>query len=416
MAPLKVCINAQLIDGVSGGVQQIVVGLAQGLSHLEDGDEEYLFRCYQGHAAWLAPFVKGPCRIWESGEAPGRALSSSRPGLKKALKALGSAPLLWRLNAWRKGRLLPTDGSCEREGVDVLHFPYQEGFLSSLPSLYQPHDLQHLAMPGNFSAAERGRREMSYRGLCKNSWATVLMSRWGKRDLMRWYGLPSEKVAVVPGGAVTSAYPEGDLDATREKFSLPDGFFYYPAHTFKHKNHARLLEAMALLKAQGMQASLVCSGGLDANHPRLLELAKKLGIEGQVIFTGYVSPQEVSALYGMALAMVFPSLYEGWGLPLTEAMDRGLPIACSNATCVPEQVADAALLFDALDPASIAAAMRRMMEDAELRASLVQKGKARVQSLTWLNAAKIFRALYRKAGGREAGPGDNERIEEAFLP
>jgi glycosyltransferase involved in cell wall biosynthesis len=417
-SPLKICIHARLLDGVSGGVQQIVVGLAQGLARLGDGDEEYLFRVYSGAAEWLRPFMGGPCRLWEDGPAPARH-SGKATAWRGLLRAAGNAPLLWRLNAWRKGRVPDDQGACERQGIGVVHFPYQEGFLTPLPSLYQPHDLQHLALPENFSPAERGRRERMYRRLCRQSWATVLMSRWGKRDLMGRYGMPSGRVAVVPGGAVTSQYPEHDeagLAALGKRLGLPPAFAYYPAHTFRHKNHARLIQALAQLKGEGLEIPLLCSGGLTPHHAELLSLLKRSGMEGCVAFTGYLPPEDVAGLYRLARVMVFPSLFEGWGLPLTEAMAAGLPIACSNASCIPEQVGDAALIFEPLDAASIAAALRRLWPDVALRQDLAARGKRRVELFSWESAARTFRALYRQAAGRPLGPGDEARIQEAFLP
>lgn len=418
-APLTVCINAQLLDGSPGGVQQVVIGLAQGFSALADGEERYLFRTYADHADWLRPFVAGPGRIWESGRAPRPPGAGLPPPLRAGLKALVNGPLLWRLNARRKGRLAADDGSCARAGVEVVHFPFQDGFLTGLPTIFQPHDLQHLAMPENFTRAENRRRELVYRPLCAQAWASVVMTRWGKRDLVRRYGLPAERVAVVPPGVVTNGYPQptdADLAALRRRLELTGDFLFYPAHTFPHKNHARLFEALAIVRAAGVPAGLVCSGGEGDCHARLQAQVRRLGLGDAVRFAGYVSPLEVVGLYRLARALVFPSLHEGWGLPLAEAMALGLPVACSDATCIPEQVGDAALIFDPLEPRSIAAAMTRIWSDDALRAELSAKGKARAAGLTWTRAARTFRALYRKAAGRASGEGDEALLEEAFRP
>jgi hypothetical protein len=198
LKPLKVGIEARLQDGVSGGVQQIVLGMAQGLSRLE-GPEEYHFHLYPDSSEWLQPYLKGPCRRLEG--AP-LGLAKKAAGLKRALKPLlRAAPLDWAWGRWSK-RLRHSDGSFERAGVEAVHFPYQAAFYTALPSVYQPHDLQHLHYPRYFSASERDWRERSYRAWCAQAELVVMMTQWGKQDLVERYGLQPQKVAVIEGGSV----------------------------------------------------------------------------------------------------------------------------------------------------------------------------------------------------------------------
>jgi glycosyltransferase involved in cell wall biosynthesis len=409
---LRVCLNATLSDGLHGGVQQIVIGLAQGLSQLDDAPGTYQFLAYRDSCEWLKPYLKGPCALLEGPAAPRPAR-----GLKRWLKPLkGLPPFKQRLEA-RALQVPASGGWAEKAGAQAIHFPYQEGFLTALPSFYQPHDLQHLSYPENFSAQESRRREAVYRRLCQQAEAVVLMSRWGKRDLMQRYGQPSEKVAVVAGGSVTGGYPspgEEDLRQLRAAFDLPERFFYYPAQTFPHKNHARLLRALKVLKDEGLTVGLVCSGARDQHYPALARLAASLGLSAQVRFVGFVSPVQVAGLYRLCQGMVFPSLFEGWGLPVTEALENGVPVACADASCLPEQVQGAALLFDPLDEASIAAALRRLWTEEALREALAEKGRARARDLTWASAARSFRALYRRAAGQPLDEEDQSLVRACF--
>ena len=179
------------------------------------------------------------------------------------------------------------------------------------------------------------------------------MSEWGRNDLVRQYGLPREKVAVVPFAPMLPEYPVPDartIEATRRKYRLPARFAYFPAHTFPHKNHLGLLEALARLRdGAGVEVPLVCSGRQNEFYRVIRKRVRDLHLEHQVRFVGFVSPVEVSVLYRTCHAVLFPTQFEGWGLPLSEAFVAGAPVACSRVTCLPEQADGAAVLFDPED-------------------------------------------------------------------
>ena len=295
-----------------------------------------------------------------------------------------------------------SDGTVERAGVDVIHLPIQDGFTTSVPSLYQPHDLLHLHLPELFSKWEWRRRETVYRTHSARAETVIAMTSWGKRDLVERYELPPEKVAVVPWGSVLWEYPEpseSDLREIRDRLALPGAFALYPAQTWPHKNHERLLEALALLRDHdGIRVSLVCPGRQNNHFRQIRRRVAELDLEEQALFPGFVSPLELRALYELALSLVFPSRFEGWGLPICEAFSAGVPVASSNATSLPDLVGNAGLLFDPDDTEQIADAVRRLWTDEGLRADLAQRGRERGKLFDFDRTARLLRAHYRRVG------------------
>jgi glycosyltransferase involved in cell wall biosynthesis len=347
--PLRVCLNARFGSGVHGGIEQVIIGLAAGLSALGDGDEQYFFLTDPASEDWLRPYVNGPCRLLHRGERP-----RDRRLVHRAQRAVDWWAPVARRRWWQRRWPPPTegfedglrprgdglpgleasDGTVELAGIDVVHFPFQSGFLTRLPTIYQPHDLQHLHFPELFSEGEGESRELRYRTYCERADLAVMMTSWGRRDLIEHYGLPEAKVAVVNWGSVVEAYPEpsaADLARTRERLALPEDFVLYPAQAWPHKNHMELLEALALVRDRdGVAIPAVCPGAKNEFFGAVVERARSLGMEGQVTFPGFVSPLELGALYSMAHMLVFPSRFEGWGMPVTEAFAAGVPVASSS--------------------------------------------------------------------------------------
>lgn len=397
MSGLRVGIDARLRSGFSGGVEQVVIGLASALAKLEDGNEEYLFVVHPDQEEWLRPHLRGPCRPLHSRmEYPGQPglLRELRRGLRRRAPFLDS----------NRGAVLSSNGTIERAGVDLIHFPMQEAFLTDVPSIYQPHDLQHLHLPELVGAAERERRELVYRTHCRRAALVVAMTSWGKRDLIDLYGLPPERVEVVPGGSVLDEFraPSAtELEQLRRRLSLPEAFLLYPAQTWAHKNHTGLLEALAVIKEhEGIDVPLVCPGRQTDFFPRIRERVRELRVEDTTWFPGFVQPLELRGLYALARALVFPSKFEGWGLPVCEAFASCLPVASSSATGLADVVGDAGLLFDPEDPAEIADCILRLWRDSDLRRQLAERGHRRVQEFSFDRAAKLFRAHYRRLANR----------------
>jgi glycosyltransferase involved in cell wall biosynthesis len=408
VTPLRVCIDARLGAGQFGGVEQVVIGLAAALSRLDDGDEEYLFLTHPEHDDWIRGYLHGPCRL----------LHSRRSYLNRRSRAVIRA-LAERLpKVGVRFAVRPSDGTVERAAVDVIHFPFQDAFTTELPSIYQPHDLQHLHLPELFSGWERARRETIYRTHCERAALVVAMTSWGRRDFVESYGLPAEKVTVVPGGSILSEYPaptESDLARLRAKLSLPERFLLYPAQTWPHKNHERLLEALARIRdGSGTAIPLVCPGKHTRHYRSIRELVSTLGLAETTSFPGFVSSVDLRGLYELGTALVFPSRFEGWGLPVCEAFDAGLPVASSTATGLPDVVGDAGLLFDPDDVPDMARQLQRLWSDPDLQADLRERGRKRAAQFSFDHTARLFRAHYRQIGGR--APSEEDRILLASPP
>jgi glycosyltransferase involved in cell wall biosynthesis len=161
-----------------------------------------------------------------------------------------------------------------------------------------------------------------------------------------------------------------------------------------------LLEALALIRArEDVAIPVVCPGTKNRHFGRIERRMRELGLGDTTHFPGFVSPLELRGLYQLATALVFPSRFEGWGLPICEAFSAGLPVAASSATSVPDLVGDAGLLFDPDDPEEMAASVLRLWRDPVLRQTLASRGAARAEVLTFDHTARLFRAHYRRLCG-----------------
>lgn len=395
--PIRVALDARLESGDRGGVEQVIIGLAAGLSKLTDAADEFLFLVNPDHRDWLAPYLSGPCRAVDSEAAPSPAPApAARRNLaRRAARKLARTMGYERL---KRPELGPADPALERHAVDAMHFTMQVGFRTALPSMFMPQDLQHVHLPQFFSRQVLLERDTIYRALCEQASVVVANSRFGKRDLETSFGLTPWKVAIVPYAPVVDVYPEpspADLSATRDALHLPESFALYPAKAWPHKNHRRLLEALRVLRRDGLVIPMVFTGAQNGFDEAVVRYASELGVADQIQFTGFVSPVQLASIYRMARFMVFPSLFEGWGMPILEAFTAGLPVACSNVTCVPDLAGGAALVFDPLEPNDIAAKMRLLWSDEAARAELSAKGRARAGQFSWERTARLTRAHYR---------------------
>lgn len=423
-ASLRVAVDAWLEDGRAGGVQQSVIGLASALSDLEDGDEEYAFLSRPGDEGWLLPYLAGPCRLMDTAVATTAPPYLHRVG--RIRRAVGHRLPAAR-TAWRRLRramrpepiVIPSsDGTIEAAGVDVVHFTFQEAFITDIPSIYQPWDLQHLHLPEFFTEDQRRWREVAYPLFCERANLVIVASEWAKQDVVRRLGIAPSKVAIVEMPPVLSAYPVPDaptVQRIRLELRLPPQFMFYPAQTWPHKNHIRLFEAIALIRdGHGIDIDIVCSGTQNAHFAEIERTVRRLGLQDRIRFLGFVEPIEIQSLYRLARCMVFPSLFEGWGLPVVEAFSVGLPVACSSVTSLPAMVGDAALLFDPRDVDAMAEAIVAVWQDEGLRATLASRGYQVIGRFDWGRTARTFRAHYRSIGGRELTPDDQELVARSM--
>jgi len=311
--------------------------------------------------------------------------------------------LLSQLRTWPEVPL--SDGFYESLGCDVIHFPTQSFTVCGIPSVYNPHDLQHLHYPQFFSASEIAWRETVYPAGCHFAKTVIVNSQWIKDDVTAQYGVAPAKVQVVPEAPPTQFAAEisdKDLQSTRARYALPDAFVLYPGVTWPHKNHARLFDALAHLRdTKGLIVPLVCTGARhDASWPQLQAQLSALRLGEQVRFLGFVPTLDLRCLYRLAHCLVMPTLFEANSLPVFEAWLEGTPVACSNVTALPEQIMAAGLLFDPHDSIAMADCIARLFQDDVLRADLRVKGHQRLHDFSWERTAKAYRAIYRRAAGQ----------------
>jgi glycosyltransferase involved in cell wall biosynthesis len=403
---LRVVLDARIPGtGEFGGVEQVIIGLAGGLAALADGDEEYVFLAYHGSTAWLTPYIGANSRIH---------LVPPPMGYRARGKIANAAPWLRPLyHAWSKRRgLVPaSDGTIEALKPDVMHFTFQEGFLTEIPSLYQPHDLQHLHLPDYFAPDLIERRNALYRALCSQARIVAVTSSWTKADFVEQLGLDPDKVRIIPLAPSTSLYTvptQPEVENCRRRYDLPERFAFYPAQSWPHKNHLMLLEALRLIRDEHqVHVPLVASGKrtpfyFDAILPRI----KALRLDNQVQFLDFVTPLDLQCLYRLSTLCVIPTKFEAGSFPMWEAFLAGVPVASSAVTSLPAQAGDAALFFDPADARAMAQSVLKIWQDAQLRSELVRKGKARIAMFDWTRTARHFRAAYREIAGRALTPDD----------
>jgi glycosyltransferase involved in cell wall biosynthesis len=375
---MRVVINAQLDFRTSGGIAQVLIGLASGLGRLP-GSDEYMFVCSPASAEWLRPYLGANSVITVN--------ERHSPGPRRGVHT--------------------SDGFWESFSPDVLHFPYQTYTRTGIPTVFNPHDLQHVHLPDHFNKKERERRDSLLRDACGDAVAIAVASEWVRSDLATQYGIDPAKIHVIEWAAPTSAYQRPDdktVGAILESFELSPGFVIYPAQTWPHKNHERLLAALVRVRdRRGWHIPLVCTGALTEHADRLRFAAEKMKLGSLVRWLGRVDELELLALYRAARLMVVPTLFEAASFPIYEAFAEGLPVACSNATSLPEQVGDAAIVFDPFDIDAMADAIERLYCDDALRMNLAKRGKSRVARLSWESTADAYRQLYRTVAKRRDG-------------
>jgi glycosyltransferase involved in cell wall biosynthesis len=265
---------------------------------------------------------------------------------------------------------------------DLWIFPSHDEAAVELPfrSIVTVHDLMHryeTEFPELLADDQYESRETFFKGVCATASGVLVDSEVGKRQFVESYSFPAARVHVLP--YVPYLYPDRDADLSR--FSLPERFIFYPAQFWKHKNHANLLRALHLLKAErGEAIDLVLVGSKKNGYDECIQLARELGVSPQVHFLGYVEEKYIPAIYEKAVALVMPSLLGPTNIPQLEAFLFGCPVATSRIYGIPDQVGDAALLFDPRSVDEIADAVHRLWSDAELRASLVEKGRAKAKA------------------------------------
>lgn len=280
-----------------------------------------------------------------------------------------------------------------RHGIDVLLSPANIAPLAHrCPSAVIIHDLIPFFRPEVFTFIERTAMRVLFRMSALRSNTVITVSESSRRDIIELLGVAPERVVVIPGGCDPRFQPVPLTDETRAQLrevGIPERYLLYVAASRSYKNVDGLIRAFKLLKERhAIPHALVLTGLADRAQHDLVALVGDLGLERDVVFSGFLDDRLLPLVYSAADVLVYPSFYEGFGLPVIEAMACGTPVAASNRTSLPEAVGDAGLLFDPDDIEDMAATIRRIVDDPALRAQLVAKGLVHASRFSWDQTAK----------------------------
>jgi len=293
--------------------------------------------------------------------------------------------------------------SMNRLPVDVIHHPFSilEPLGLKIPSVLTFWDMQQEFYPKFFSRREMRFRNFTYRTSTQQARRIIVSSIFTKKCLIERYKVNPDKIDVIYTGFGKEYQPITEavaLDAVRACYNLPDVFIYYPAALWPHKNHRALLDALCLIRDRyGVMVHLVLSGMSTGRAGELRTEILKRNLQEAVTVLGYIPYEDLPSLYSLATLMVFPSLFEGFGIPLVEAMACGCPVVCSQNSSIPEVVGEAAQFFDPLSVNEMATKIYETLNDSALRRKMSFAGLEQAKLFDWQDTARRTRAVYEKA-------------------
>jgi glycosyltransferase involved in cell wall biosynthesis len=375
---------ATLAPGYVGGTESYARGLLDGLRHIDAGELRLRVIANRTAAAAYGSRVGGNAEL---AELPGR--------FKKSQLERAAAMARMRLDARRLAARVA-------RGLDVIHYAMTIPLphVSDLPTVVALQDVQHREHPEWFSRSELLFRRFAYDGAARRASRVVTATQHARDQIVERLGIERDRIDVIAHGIDHDRFSLSPAAGDAERLAplaLPERFLLYPANMWPHKNHERLVEALA--RSHDRDVHLALSGQDYGRLDALLEHARRLDVAGRVIHLGHVAADVLPALYRRAQGMIFPSLFEGFGLPLLEAMACGCPVAASDRSALPEVLGDAGLLFDATDVDDVAAAIDRLAADDRGRDAVVQVGLARALEFTWERCAAAHVRTFELAVG-----------------
>lgn len=320
---------------------------------------------------------------WSTSDADTVGLAGA--GRLPVLLTLGQAEIAW---------------AAKRRGLQLVHDPTGTGplALTRLPRVITIHDAIPYVYPRTSTALNRIIHRFWLPTIARRVDAVITVSAHAKSELVKHLRLDPESVTVVPEG-VGPAFrplPQAQIESVLSRHEIQPPYLLYVGAIEARKNLARLLEAFALLLPEAPDLTLVVAGAFKWKYGPVFETLQRLQLERKVRMTGYVDEADLPALLCGAKAFAFPSLHEGFGLPVLEAMACGTPVVTSATSALPELAGDAALLVDPLDVGSIARALHRIIDDDELREKLHGRGMQRARSFSWARTASATIRVYER--------------------
>lgn len=375
---MKIGISAFASDGGKSGISQYMINVLQRLPRLDP-------------AVQCVIFVPAADRSLFEPVPTGSVIVAVPDWMAQPV-----ASILWHLF------LYPV--LLRRHRCDCAYLPAGNrrlGMWYGMPSVSTIHDLSQLHVEGKYDGLRMFYIRSVLSVMMRRLTRVVSVSESTRRDLVEYVRIRPERVQVAYNGADLARFAGAARSCAAAHVAAEldiDGPFILYTARLEHpgKNHVRLLEALALLKQRGHLSHKLVLAGSRWNGTEVIEdTIAKLGLQHDVVITGFVENRLLPELYAAADVFVFPSLFEGFGIPLLEAMATGTPVCAANVSSIPEVVGDAALLFDPLNTDDIARQLQRLLQDGRLRQELIGRGRRQAQRFSWEEAASgVLRQCY----------------------
>ena len=295
---------------------------------------------------------------------------------------------------------LTLSAELRKNPVDVLHVQFTAPPFCPCPVVVSIHDLSFEHLPQTFKRRSRTQLRLTVRHSAKRAARIISLSEHTRRDIIETYGINAERIKAIPLAAPAHFAPVQDyreLQRVRHTYGIDGDYILSVGSIQPRKNLARLVRAYASLRGNNTVdrlPKLVLVGKCAWLYDETLRALDETGVRETVVLTGYVPQTDLPALYSGALCFVYPSYFEGFGLPPLEAMKCGAPVIVGNRTSLPEVVGDAALAVDPFDVEAIASAMKRLINDLDFRKDLSVKGQMRAETFDWRETARKTLAIY----------------------
>jgi glycosyltransferase involved in cell wall biosynthesis len=292
-----------------------------------------------------------------------------------------------------------------RHPVDVLHVQYTAPPFSPCPVVTTIHDLAFEHLPETFNRRSWMQLRLTVRRTARRAAQIITVSEYSRQDIIKTYGVEPHRIVVTPEAAPAHFSPvtnETELKTIRENYGIERDYIFSLCSIHPRKNLVRLIEAYSLLRQFRPEVKLpqlVLAGKRSWLDSETVNAAQRNARDRDILLTGYVADNDLPALYSGAACFVYPSYFEGFGLPILEAMKCGAPVIAGNLTSIPELVADAGLLFDPFDTNALVEALKRVLDSPEYRATLRSKGFARAGEFSWKTTARMTLKAYEQAVG-----------------
>jgi glycosyltransferase involved in cell wall biosynthesis len=339
-----------------------------------------------------------PYRLFVAGAS--RSSLPPAPGPNFAWRPTRVTPL-WFARLWHRLRIpLPVETFVGRVALFHATDFTLPPVLPGTHTLLTVHDLSFVRAPETTTPVLKAYLDQVVPRSVRRATHVLADSQATKDDLVELYGTPPEKITALLGGVNPEFAPCADRDArqaVRQRYNIPDNPYIFSIGTVQpRKNYARLIKALAALGPEFADEHLVIAGGRGWLDGPIYQAVREFGLDERAHFIGFARDEDLPALYSEARCLAYPSLYEGIGLPVLEAMACGAPVITSNISSLPEVAGDAALLVDPYDVEALSDALRRLLTDDTLRAKLVARGFEQAAHFTWTRAARQLADIYQR--------------------